>query len=118
MLIFRCRALDVDYSFCSILLNRDLNRGCLGCMFSLRFSGNKCLINLRRQFRVPKRFYEICNLFILCLKLPFQKCVTFVLGFSFTITCSLTSVFVLVNGIVCNRSNGLMIKYLIACLMN
>ena len=30
----------------------------------------------------------------------------------------LTSVFVLVNGIVFERSNGLIIEYLIACLMN
>ena len=34
------------------LFNRDLNRGCLVYMFSLRFSGSKFLINLRRQFRV------------------------------------------------------------------
>ena len=34
--------------------NRDLNRGCLVYMFSLRFSGSKLLINLRRQFRVRK----------------------------------------------------------------
>ena len=35
-----------------LLLNRDLNRDCLVYMFSLRFSGSKFLINLRRQFRV------------------------------------------------------------------
>ena len=39
-----------------ILFNRDLNRGCLVYMFSLRFSGSKFLINLRRQFRVRKIF--------------------------------------------------------------
>ena len=38
------------------LFNRDLNRGCLVYMFSLRFSGSKFLINLRRQFRVRKIF--------------------------------------------------------------
>ena len=36
--------------------NHDLNRGCLVYMFSLRFSGSKFLINLRRQFRVRKIF--------------------------------------------------------------
>ena len=38
----------------SELFNRNLNRGCLVYMFSLRFSGSKFLINLRRQFRVRK----------------------------------------------------------------
>ena len=38
------------------LFNRDLNRGCLIYMFSLRFSGSKFLINLQRQFRVVKFF--------------------------------------------------------------
>ena len=32
--------------------NRDLNRGCLVYMFSLRYSGSKFLINLQRKFRV------------------------------------------------------------------
>ena len=36
--------------------NFDINRGCLVYMFSLRFSGSKFLINLRRQFRVHKIF--------------------------------------------------------------
>ena len=56
-------------------LNRDLNRGCLVYMFSLRFSGSKFLINLRRQFRVRKIFrtqlfagFEV----ILCSKLMLQ----------------------------------------------
>ena len=40
----------------SELFNRNLNRGCLVYMFSLRFSGSKFLINLRRQFRVRKNF--------------------------------------------------------------
>ena len=58
----------------SELFNRNLNRGCLVYMFSLRFSGSKFLINLRRQFRVRKIFraklfagFEV----ILCLKLLF-----------------------------------------------
>ena len=38
------------------LFNRDLNRGYLVYMSSLRFSGSKFLINLRRQFRVRKIF--------------------------------------------------------------
>ena len=38
------------------LFSRDLNRGCLVYMFSLRFSGSKFSINLRRQFRVRKIF--------------------------------------------------------------
>ena len=38
------------------LFNRDLNRGCLVYMFSLRSSGSKFLINLRRQFRARKIF--------------------------------------------------------------
>ena len=38
------------------IFNRDLNRGCLVYMFSLRFSGSKILINLRRQFHVSKIF--------------------------------------------------------------
>ena len=39
-----------------LLFNRDLNRGFLFYMFSLRFAGSKFLINLRRQFRVAKIF--------------------------------------------------------------
>ena len=38
------------------LFNRDLNRGCLVYMFSLRFSGCKFSINLRRKFCVGKDF--------------------------------------------------------------
>ena len=71
----------------NLFFNRDLNRGCLVYMFSLRFSSSKFLINLRQQFRVRKIF-------------------------------SLTSAFVLVSRIIFNRSNGSMIKCLIACLMN
>ena len=36
--------------------NRDLNRVCLVYIFSLRFSGSKFLINLRRQYHVRKIF--------------------------------------------------------------
>ena len=115
------------------LFNRDLNRGCLVYMFSLHFSGSKFLTNLRRQFCVRKffsctwnfsyiNFCGIRSLFNLSLKLLFRKCITYVLGCSFIKTCSLTrllaSVFVLVNAIVFNRPYGLMIKFLIACLMN
>ena len=38
------------------LFNPDLNRGCLVYIFSLRFSGTKFLINLRRQFCARKIF--------------------------------------------------------------
>ena len=38
------------------LFNRDINRGCLVSMLSLRFLGSKFLINLRRQFRYVKFF--------------------------------------------------------------
>ena len=76
------------------LFNRDLNRGCLVYMFSLRFSGSKFLINLRRQFRVRKIFRTqafagfAC---ILCLKLLHRKWVICVVVCSFIKTCSLTS---------------------------
>ena len=45
-------------------------------MLSLRFSGRKFLIILRRQIRVRKIFHTqvlagFCSLFILCLKLVF-----------------------------------------------
>ena len=40
----------------ALSFNRDLKRGCLVYMFSLRFSGSKFLINLRRQFRARKGF--------------------------------------------------------------
>ena len=39
-----------------LFFNRDLNRGCLVYMFSLRFLGSKFRINLWRQFRVRKIF--------------------------------------------------------------
>ena len=98
-------------------------------MFSLRFSGSKFLINLRRAyvnfFRVRKIFRAqvfVGFACILCLKLLYRKCVTDVVGCCFIKTCSintlLTSVFVLVKGIVFSRSNGLTIQCLIACLMN
>ena len=84
---------QIAFIHLSISFNRDLNRGCLVYMFSLRFSGSKFLINLRRQFRVRKIFrtqffarFEV----ILCLKLLFQKWVTYVAGCSFTKTSSLT----------------------------
>ena len=38
------------------LIQSRLNRGRLVYLFSLRFSGSKFLINLRRQFRVRKIF--------------------------------------------------------------
>ena len=54
-----------------MLFNRDLNRGCLVYMFSLRFSGSKFLVNLRRQFRVRKIFrtqiFAGFEVFIFCV---------------------------------------------------
>ena len=48
-----------EYNFrLESLFNRDLNRGCLVYMFSLRFSGIKFLINLRRQFRAHKIYWR------------------------------------------------------------
>ena len=43
-------------TFRSCLFNRDLNRGCLVNMFSLRFSGSKFLIILRGQMHVCRIF--------------------------------------------------------------
>ena len=91
---FQCHTLFLSQDIKqNVLFNRDLNRGCLVYMLSLRFSGRKFLINLRRQFRVTKIFrtqlfagFEV----ILCLKLLFRKCVPYVTGCSFTKTCSLT----------------------------
>ena len=42
--------------FWKLFFNRDLDRGCLVRMFSLRFSGSKFLIDLPRQFCVRKIF--------------------------------------------------------------
>ena len=89
------------YLFCTLFVRiikkytykkSSYNRGCLAYMFSLRVSGSKFLINLRRQFRVRKTLVQawICSLFILCLKLLFRKSVTYVLGCSFIKICSLT----------------------------
>ena len=69
-----------------------------GLHISLRFSGSKFLINLRRLFLVHNffsctwnfsytSFCGICGLFILCLKLLFQKCVTYVLRCPFIKIC-------------------------------
>ena len=116
-----------------LFFNRDLNRGFLVYMISLRFSGSKFLINLRRQFRVSKifsctenflctSFCGICSLCILCLKLLYRKCATYLVGCSFIKTSSLTgcwqAFFFLVNRVVFSRSNDLITHCLIACLMN
>ena len=61
------------------LFNRHLNRSCLVYMISLRFSGTKFLINLRRQFGVRKIFraqlfvfkITISKIRNLCLRLLF-----------------------------------------------
>ena len=79
--------------FYMIFFNHDFNRGCLFYIFSFRFLGSKFLINLRRQFLVGKtlvyveifgyKFCGIYRLFILYLKLQFQKSVIYALGCSF-----------------------------------
>ena len=85
---------NTDSAYVEIYFNDDLNRGCLVYMFSLRFSGSKFLIDLLRQFRVRKVFrtqgFAGFTVFSFCLKLLFQKCVTYVVGCPFIKTCSLT----------------------------
>ena len=50
------------YSRNKILLNRDLNRGCLVYMFSLRFPGSKFLMNLGGNF-VHVKFFCVRKIF-------------------------------------------------------
>ena len=54
-----------------LLFNRDINRGCLVSMLSLRFLGSKFLINLRRQFCVRKifliKFFAGFAVFLFCV---------------------------------------------------
>ena len=71
------------YLFSAFSFNRDLNRGYLVYMFSLRFSGSKFLTNLQRQFGVSKIFRS--QVFARL----FRKCVTYILGCSFIETCLL-----------------------------
>ena len=83
-------------------------------------------MNLRRQIHVRKIFHTdvfagfAVFSFSVYSKLLLRKCVTSRLLFyqNLFINKLLTSVFVLVNGIVFSRSNGLIIQCLIACLMN
>ena len=42
---------------CLLLFNRNLNRGCLVCMFSLRFSGSNFLIKIYGGNFVYVKFY-------------------------------------------------------------
>ena len=76
--------------------HRDLNRGCLTYLLSLRFSVSKrkFFINLQQQFCVREIFRTqiLRNLQSLHFlkKLPFGKCVTHVFVYSFVKTCSLT----------------------------
>ena len=78
-------------SLAKLAVDINFNRGCLVYMFSLRFSGSNFLINLRRQFRVRKNFCTQglagFTVFILYLKLPYRKCVTYRVGCSFIKTC-------------------------------
>ena len=119
------------FSLIKNLFNRDLNRWCLVYKFSLRFSGSKLLINLRRQFQVRQifsctlnfsctSFRGICMQFVFKTTIPKMRnlCCRLLFYQNLLINTLLTSVFVLVNGIVFSRSNGLIIQCLIACLMN
>ena len=120
-----------SHILCSSFI-RDLYRGCLVYVVPLRYVGSKLLINLRRQFRVRKscscaknfsytRFCGICSLLIL-FEITTSKMGNFWSRLLFhknlLINRLLTSVFVLVNRILFERSNGSIIKCLIACLMN
>ena len=109
-----------------MLFSRDLNRSCLVFRNSLRFSGSKFLINLRRQFRVCKSFsctkifstqvFRELQPFHFLFKITISKmlnlCSRLRFHYNLLINRLLTSVFVLVNGIIFNRSNGLVIKSL------
>ena len=109
----------------TVFFNRDLNRGCLVYAFSLRFSGRKFWINLRRQFRVRKifsctyifsntRFLRDLQPFYFVFKITISNmrklCSTILLKFAHEQVVN--------NGIVFSRSNGLIIQCLIAYLMN
>ena len=69
-----------------------MNRGCMVYMFSLRFSGSKFLINLRRQFRVRKIFrtqsFADLQSFHFVFKITISKIRN--LSCSFIKTCALT----------------------------
>ena len=109
-----------------MLFSCDLNRSCLVFRNSLRFSGSKFLINLRRQFRVCKSFsctkifstqvFRELQPFHFLFKITISKmlnlCSRLRFHYNLLINRLLTSVFVLVNGIIFNRSNGLVIKSL------
>ena len=108
------------------LFNRDLNRGCLVFMFSLRFSRSKFLINYGGNFVYLKFFVHKFLRDLESSHFVF-KITNSIVGNSLSRLLShwrlfinrlLTSAFVLVNRIVLNKSNGLMIKCLITCLMN
>ena len=112
-----------------MLFSRDWNRSCLVFRNSLRFSGSKFLINLRRQFRACKSF--LCTkifstqvfrerqpfhfLFKITISKMLNLCSRLHFHYNLLINRLLTSVFVLVNGIIFNRSNGLLIKSLKIC---
>ena len=94
--IFHNYCLSVSFHF--NLFNRDLNRGFLVYMFSLRFAGSKFLINLQRQFRVrffvfvkffPHKILRDIQSFHFVLKITISK-MHYVVCCSFIKTCSLT----------------------------
>ena len=85
------------------LFNRDLNHGCLVHIFSLRFSGSRFLIILRRQFRARKIFFVYVKFFVhkvlrdllffnfvFEILYYFKNALTYIVDCSFIKTCSLT----------------------------
>ena len=108
-----CTWFDYFSNLAIAFFNRHLNRGCLVYMFSLRFSGSKVLINLRRQFRVKffvNKVLRDLQSFHLVFKITISKmcnlCCRLLFYWNFLINRLLISAFVLVNGIVFGRSNG------------
>ena len=108
LFLYCCR----EIIFCCCF-NRDLNRGCLLYMFSCNFVYVKFFV---------EKFLRDLQSFHFVFKITFLKMRNICSGSFFhknlLINRLLTIVFVLINGIVFNRSNGLMIKFLTACLMN
>ena len=91
------------------LFNRDLNRGCLVYMISLRFSGSKFLINLRKIFRTQG--FAGFTSFHFVFKVTIFKMRSLCCRLLKLFNRLLTSAFVLVNGKVFNRFNNSIFKH-------
>ena len=100
-LVIRCLLEFYLLLIVATLFNRDLNRGCLVFMFSLRFSRSKFLINYGGNF-VYVKFFRVRKIFrtqvlagfavfsFKCLKLLIPLWVIYYLGCSLIEDCSLT----------------------------